>query len=150
MIDEIDRKILHNLSRDARLTLEKLSELVGLSPTPVRRRVRLMEEAGIIRRYTIDVDMDKCGFTQQVYVYIKLARRDREAISKFESRVRTLPQVSVCNLVTGSFDYMLEVHTRNMSEYNDFLRDVLAELPGVFGIETSVVIDKVKSEPALP
>ena len=85
-----------------------------------------------------------------MYVYVKLKSRDRDTISKFESRIRTLEEVAVCNLITGGFDYFLEVRTKDMQTYNTFLRDVLAELPGVFGIETSVVINPVKSEPFLP
>jgi Lrp/AsnC family leucine-responsive transcriptional regulator len=150
MIDEIDKKILYHLSADSRMSIERLSELVSLSPTPVRRRVRRLEETGILKRYTIDVDMEKCGFGQLMYVYIKLQSRDRETISKFEARVRTLPEVTVCNLVTGTFDYILEVRSKGMADYNDFLHNVLAELPGAFGIETSVVISPVKRETALP
>lgn len=150
MIDKIDGKILHHLAHDSRMSIERLSEMVGLSPTPVRRRVRRLEETGILRRYTVDVDMEKCGFGQLMYVYIKLQRRDRETITKFEERIRQQPEVPVCNLVTGAFDYILEVRSKGMADYNDFLHNVLAELPGVFGIETSVVISPVKNEPALP
>lgn len=150
MIDEIDRKILSQLANDSRLSIERLSELVGLSPTPLRRRVRRLEDTGVIKRYTLDIDMEKCGYGQLMYVYIKLQRRDRETILKFEERIRLQPEVPVCNLVTGAFDYILEVRTRGMAEYNAFLHDVLAELPGVFGIETSVVISPVKQQFALP
>jgi Lrp/AsnC family leucine-responsive transcriptional regulator len=150
MIDEIDKKILYHLSADGRMSIERLSELVSLSPTPVRRRVRRLEETGILKRYTIDVDMEKCGFGQLMYVYIKLQSRDRETISKFEARVRMLSEIAVCNLVTGTFDYILEVRSKGMADYNDFLHNVLAELPGAFGIETSVVISPIKRETALP
>ena len=149
-IDKFDRKILYELSRDSRLSVERLAEKVGLSATPVRRRIKLLEEVGILKRYTIEIDLEKCGFGQLMYVYVKLKSRDRDTISKFEARVRTLSEVSVCNLITGAFDYILEIHTKDMQGYNAFLRDVLAELPGVFGIETSVVINPVKSEPFLP
>ncbi len=149
-MDQIDRRILYELSNDSRLSVEHLSERVGLSATPVRRRIKLLEAAGILKRYSIEIDLDKCGFGQVLYVYVKLQSRDRQTISKFESRVKSLPEVPVCNLITGAFDYFLEVRTKDMQAYNIFLREVLAELPGVFGIETSVVINAVKSEPFVP
>lgn len=150
MIDPIDAKILQELSRDSHQSVDRIAEQVGLSATPVRRRIKRLEEAGILKRYSIDIDLEKCGFGQLMYVYVKLKSRDRDTISKFESRIQTLAEVPVCNLVTGAFDYILEVRTKDMQAYNTFLRDVLAELPGVFGIETSVVINPVKSEPFLP
>jgi len=150
MIDDIDKKILHELSKDSRISIERLAENVGLSATPVRRRIKLLEEAGILKRYSIEIDLEKCGFGQLMYVYVKLQSRDRETISKFEAKVMLLPEVSVCNMITGAFDYFIEVRTNDMKAYNTFLRDILAELPGVFGIETSVVINPVKSQPYLP
>lgn len=150
MIDQIDAKILQELSRDSCQSVDRISERVGLSATPVRRRIKRLEEAGILKRYSIDIDLEKCGFGQLMYVYVKLQSRDRKTISKFEARIQTLSEVPVCNLITGAFDYFLEVRTKDMQAYNTFLRDVLAELPGVFGIETSVVINSVKSEPFLP
>ncbi len=132
------------------MSVEHLAEKVGLSATPVRRRIKLLEKSGILKRYSIEIDLEKCGFGQLMYVYVKLQSRDRRTISNFEARVKALPEVPVCNLITGAFDYFLEVRTKDMQDYNTFLRDVLAELPGVFGIETSVVINPVKSEPFLP
>lgn len=149
-IDAIDRKILHALSRDARLSVERVSDQVDLSATPVRRRIRRLEEDGIIRRYTLDVDMKACGYALQLFVFIKLQGRDRTTISDFEARVRRLPEVTGCHLVTGPHDYILELQLEDMETYNTFLRSTLAELPGVFGIETSVVIGQVKDEVALP
>jgi Lrp/AsnC family leucine-responsive transcriptional regulator len=149
-IEEKDRKILQILSIDSRQSVERVSEQVGLSPTPVRRRIRRMEEEGVIRRYTLDVDMKRCGFGLQLFVFIKLQSRDRETIADFEARVLNLPQVTSCNLVTGAHDYLLELRMTDMETYNLFLRSVLAELPGVFGIETNVVIGPVKDEIALP
>lgn len=148
--DAMDRRILHALSRDARLSVERVAEQVGLSPTPVRRRIRRLEEAGIIRRYTLDVDMKACGYGLRLYAFVKLQSRDRATIAEFEARVRRLPEVTGCHLVTGPHDYILAMQLPDMESYNLFLRATLAELPGVFGIETSVVIGPVKDETALP
>lgn len=149
-IDAIDRKILHALSRDARLSVERVSEQVNLSPTPVRRRIRRLEEDGIIRRYTLDVDMKACGYGLQLFAFIKLQSRDRATIADFEARVGRLPEVTTCHLVTGAHDYILGMQLKDMETYNGFLRSTLAELPGVFGIETCVVIGPVKEEVELP
>ena len=132
------------------MSIETLAELVHLSPTPVRRRVRRLEEAGIIRRYTVTVDMPACGYGLQLFAFVKLQTRDRRTISEFEGRIRLLPQIITCHLITGAHDYMLELRLQDMETYNEFLRSVLAELPGVFGIETSVVIGAVKDGLALP
>jgi Lrp/AsnC family transcriptional regulator, leucine-responsive regulatory protein len=149
-IDSTDVKILQVLSKDARQSVERVAEQVHKSATPVRRRIKRLEEEGIIRRYTLDVDMKACGFGLQLYVFIKLASRDRPTIADFEDRVRRLPEVTSCNLVTGAHDYVLGMRAPDMDSYNSFLRSVLSELPGVFGIETSVVIGPVKDEVALP
>jgi len=148
--DKIDAKILQVLSQDARQSVERVAEQVNKSTTPVRRRIRRLEEEGIIRRYTLDVDMKACGYGLQLFAFIKLQSRDRPTIADFEERIRRLPEVTKCNLVTGAHDYVLEMRMPDMDTYNDFLRSVLAELPGVFGIETSVVIGPVKDEIALP
>lgn len=144
MIDDIDARILQALAKDGRASVERVAEAVGLSPTPVRRRIRRLEAAGVVTGYAAQIDLAKCGLALTAYVAVKLARRDRETLSAFEDRVRRLPEVSRCVLVTGPFDYVLTVHTRDMEAYNQLLRGGLAELPGVFGIETSVEVSAVK------
>jgi Lrp/AsnC family transcriptional regulator, leucine-responsive regulatory protein len=149
-LDKTDAKILQVLSQDARQSVERVAEQVNRSATPVRRRIRRLEDEGIIRRYTLDVDMKACGYGLQLFAFIKLQSRDRPTIADFEERIRRLPEVTTCNLVTGAHDYVLEMRMPDMDTYNNFLRSVLSELPGVFGIETSVVIGPVKDEIALP
>lgn len=150
MLDAIDRKILQCLWEDGRASVETVASRIGLSPTPVRRRIRQMEEAGIIRGYRADVDLAAAGLPLILVVFIKLQSRDRTTIAHFESRVRSLKEVLNCRLITGSADYMLTLQVSDMAAYNDYLRVVLAELPGVFGIETSVVISDVKTSGQLP
>ena len=149
-LDEMDKKILHALSRDARLSVEKVAEQTNLSPTPVRRRIKRMETEGIIRRYTVDVDMEKAGYGLTLYVFLKLQSRDRTTIAKFEDKIRHMPEVTTCALVTGPHDYVMTMRLQDMATYNIFLHSVLSELPGVFGIETSVVIGGVKNETPIP
>jgi len=150
MIDEIDKKILHELVKDGRSSVEAVAEKVGLSATPVRRRIRRLEQDGIVRAYRADIDLEKCGLELALYVFIKLQSRDRKSIAEFERLITSLKEVQSCDLVTGPFDYILTVRSPSMKAYNDYLRSVLAELPGIFGIETSVVIGQVKQPMAVP
>lgn len=149
MIDHIDKKIIARLTRDGRASVETVAQAVGLSPTPTRRRIRRLEKAGVIRGIRADIDADKCGLELAIYVFIKLLNRDRKTISEFESRVMALPEIQRCDLITGPHDYILMLRLAGMKDYNRYLREVLAELPGVSGIETSVVIGKVKDRPYL-
>lgn len=149
-LDEIDKKILRALADDARRSVESVAKDIGLSTTPARRRIKRLKAEGVIRRYTVDVDMKRAGYGLTVYVFMKLQSRDQSTIARFEDRIRHLPEVTACALVTGPHDYVLTMRVKDMETYNHFLRSVLSELPGVFGIETSVVIGAVKSEVALP
>lgn len=149
-IDDTDRRILQALAADGRQSVEAVAETVGLSTTPTRRRIKALEAAGIIRRYAVDIDMERAGYGLTVYVFMKLQSRDQTTIGKFEDRVRRLPEITTSALVTGPHDYVLTMRVKDMETYNRFLRSVLSELPGVFGIETSVVIDWIKSEIPLP
>ncbi|WP_420337124.1 Lrp/AsnC family transcriptional regulator [Roseibium sp.] len=150
MIDELDKKILRAFSSDARRSIESVAEGIGLSTTPTRRRVKNLEASGAIRRYTVNVDMDQAGYGLTVYVFVKLQSRDQPAIARLEDKIKDLPEITDCVLVTGPYDYILTMCIKDMETYNHFLRSVLALLPGVFGIETSVVIGSVKNEIPLP
>jgi Lrp/AsnC family leucine-responsive transcriptional regulator len=150
MPDQIDKRILQCLVEDGRASVETVAARIGLSPTPVRRRIRNLEETGVIKGYRAEVDLAACGLPLTLIVFIKLQSRDRTTIGQFESRVRSLKEVMTCRLITGSADYMLTLQVADMASYNDYLRAVLAELPGVFGIETSVVISDVKTGGQLP
>ncbi len=149
-MDQIDRKILQCLHDDGRASVETVAARIDMSPTPVRRRIRQMEDAGIIRGYRADVDLTACGLPLTLLVFIKLQSRDRATIAQFEQRIRGLKEVLTCTLITGSADYLLTLRVADMTAYNDYLRGILAELPGVFGIETSVVISEVKAATHLP
>lgn len=150
MIDQTDRKIVTAVIEDGRASVEAVAEAVGLSPTPTRRRIRRLEETGVISGYQAVIDPEMCGLELAIYVFIKLQSRDRKAIAEFEARVLDLPEIQRCDLITGAHDYILTLRLPGMKDYNRYLREVLAELPGVFGIETSVVIGQVKNTSLLP
>jgi len=149
-IDEIDRKIIVELIKDGRASVEAVAEQINLSPTPTRRRIRRLEEAGVINGYRASIDPLKCNLDLALYIFVKLQSRDRGTIAKFEACIKDLPEILRCDLITGPHDYVLSVRLSGMKEYDNYLRNVLAELPGVFGIETSVVIGQVKDTPHLP
>jgi len=144
-LDNVDKKILAALAGDGRASVESIADMVGLSPTPTRRRIKHLEEDGVIRGYCADIDPEKLGLELAVYVFIKLQSRDRKTIAGFESRIASLDEVQRCDLITGVHDYILTLRVPDMNSYNRYLRGTLAELPGVSGIETSVVIGKVKN-----
>jgi len=150
MLDDVDKKIINELVDDGRASVETVAERIGLSPTPTRRRIRRLEDDGIVRGYHAAIDPGKCELDLALYVFIKLQSRNRKSIGEFEARIRNLPEVQRCDLITGPHDYILTIRLASMTDYNVYLRDVLAELPGVFGIETSVVIGHVKDTPHLP
>ncbi len=145
MLDKTDKKILNALAGNGRASIEAIAESAGLSPTPTRRRVKQLEEAGVIKGYRADIDPEKCGLEMAIYVFVKLQSRDRRSIAKFEQRIMELDEVQRCDLITGVHDYILTLRLPDMKDYNRYLRQTLAELPGVFGIETSVVIGNVKN-----
>jgi Lrp/AsnC family leucine-responsive transcriptional regulator len=145
MLDKTDKNILNALARDGRASIEAIADSVGLSPTPTRRRVKQLEDAGVIKGYRADIDPEKCGLEMAIYVFVKLQSRDRKSIAGFERRVMELNEVQRCDLITGVHDYILTLRLPDMKDYNGYLRETLAELPGVFGIETSVVIGNVKN-----
>ncbi len=143
-LDKLDRKILTALQRDGRASVERVAEIVGLSPTPTRRRIRRLEQEGVIKGYAAVVDPVACGLDLSLYVFIKLERRSRGNIDGFEKAIERLPEVVSCDLITGSHDYLLIMHIANMHDYNYYLHEVIADIPGIVGIETSIVIGQIK------
>ena len=128
MLDQTDRKIVAALTEDGRASVETVAEKVGLSPTPTRRRIRRLEQLGVISGYQAAIDPEKCGLELAVYVFVKLQSRDRKSIAEFEARVKELPEILQCDLITGAHDYILAVRLPGMKDYNRYLREVLAEL----------------------
>jgi len=148
-LDHLDRKILITLQQDGRASVERVAEQVGLSPTPTRRRIRRLEETGVITGYTARVDPAACGLDLSLYVFVKLESRHRSNIESFENAVQKMAEVVSCHLITGAHDYLLVMHLSGINDYNRYLREVIADIPGIIGIETSVVIGEVKNSKVL-
>ena len=149
-LDAIDRRILGALQDDARISNVALAERVGLSPTPCLRRVRALEEAGVIRRYAALLDQAAVGLPVSVFISVSLERQVEGALDAFETRVRERPEVMECYLMTGDSDYLLRVVTADLSAYERFLMDHLTRIPGVASIRSSFALTQVTYKTALP
>lgn len=147
-LDDIDRRILRELAKDGRITNQSLAERVGLSPSPCLRRVRQLEEAGVIRGYTVIVDPRAYGWSMAAIATIRLSRQNEDEIEMFEQAVRTWDEVIECHLVTGSRDYILKVMTGDLQQYERFIKDKIARLKCVASIETSFVMSTIKERRA--
>lgn len=149
-MDAKDRRILRELQRDGRLTNAELAERVNLSPSPCLRRVRNLENAGVIDRYVAIVDREAAGYPLTAFVQVTLARHEREVVETFERRVRETPQILTCHLMTGSSDYLLQIVVAGLDAYEAFMRDTLHTTPGIATINTSFVYGTVKDTVELP
>lgn len=149
-LDRTDRRIIAALQADGRLTIQELSERCGLSPSPCRRRVLMLEEAGIIQGYAALIDQGKLGLPMSVFVSVKLERQREEELDRFASSIANWPEVMDCYLMTGQRDYLLRVVVRDLEAYQRFLMDKLTRLDGVASIESSFALGQVKRSSALP
>jgi Lrp/AsnC family leucine-responsive transcriptional regulator len=144
-LDRFDRDILRALQGDGRLTIQELSERVGLSPSPVSRRVRRLEADGVIRGYAALIDETALGYGVSVFVSVRLDRQVDEALARFESAVQAFPEVVDCWLMTGARDYLLRIATADLAEFERFLTGRLTRIPGVAAIESSIPLRRVKA-----
>lgn len=149
-IDAKDRQIIRALQRDGRLTNLELSARVNLSPSPCLRRVRLLEEAGIISGYAAVVAPKAVGLAITAFIRVTLARHDRDAVARFEARVQEIEEILDCHLMTGEADYLLRVVVADLEAYEAFVRTRLHEIAGIAAIRTSIAYGTVKSTRVLP
>lgn len=135
-IDRIDRRILSILMRNARIPIVDLAEEVGLSPTPCRKRIARLEDAGIIARYSAVIDPEKAGFPVTAFVSVELERQDAEALQVFERRVMGFEEVVQGFLMTGSQDFLLRVVVEDLPGFERFLQDKLTRVPGIRSVRS--------------
>ena len=133
------------LQQDSRARVETVSDRIGLTPTPTRRRIRRLERDGAITTYAAIADPEQCDLAMTVYVFVRLEHRSLKHIDKFERAIRNLAEVVRCDLVSGSYDYLMLIHLQDMATYNQYLHSVIANVPGIAQIESSVVIGNIKS-----
>jgi len=149
-LDAIDRKILQSLQTDGRMSLAELSEKVGLSPSPCLRRVRLLEKAGVIKRYVAMVDQQSVGLPVSVFISLKLESQRQQMLANFGKLVARWPEVLECYLMTGPRDYLLRVVVEDLAAYERFLKQKLTRVEGIASIESSFALEQVKYTNVLP
>jgi DNA-binding Lrp family transcriptional regulator len=149
-LDRYDRQILKSLQRDGRMSNKQLAGLVNLSESACLRRVRALEESGMIDRYVAMVSQTAAGMPGNVLVHIGLLREEQSELAAFEEAVRAIPEVMECYLMTGEFDYLLRVVVADMADFERIHKDELTRLPGVARVNSSVAIRTVLKRTELP
>jgi Lrp/AsnC family transcriptional regulator, leucine-responsive regulatory protein len=149
-IDRIDRRILGALQRDGRLQNVQLAAEVGLSPSPCLRRVRLLEERGVIAGYTALIDGAAVGLGLIIFVRVTLDRQDKAAVEHFAAEIVKIPEVMECHLMAGSYDFLLRVAATDLEDYQRFQMQHLTQIRGVRNVETEIPLRRIKSTSRLP
>lgn len=149
-LDRASREILEALQADARLSTQALAEKVGLSATPVWRRVKELEDRGVIRGQVALVDREKIGLSICVLGHVSLVRHNEGAVEQFERLVTSRREIIECHAITGEADYVIKVVATDMKAYDLFLQQHIFKLPGVSSVRSNVVLREVKYETALP
>lgn len=149
-LDPIDRKILALLQRNARMSVTAIAENVGLSASPCLRRIKILEEAGIISRYVAVLNQRDVGLPVSVFVSIKLESQNEQALDRFGKAIERWPEVLECYLMTGPRDYLLRVVVADLAAYEAFLKAKLTKLNGIASIESSFALGQVKYTNLLP
>ena len=149
-LDRYDKAILAALQTDGRISNVELAARVNLSESACLRRVRALEEAGMIDRYVALLNQAKAGVSGNVFVFIALHREVESELAAFELAVRDIPEVMECYLMTGEFDYLLRVVVSDMADFERLHRDSLTRLPGVARVNSSVAIRTVTKKTELP
>jgi Lrp/AsnC family leucine-responsive transcriptional regulator len=149
-LDAIDRRILALLQQDARMTVQEIAEKVGLSTSPCHRRIKLLEEGGVIERYVAIVDQRAVGLPVSVFISIKLERQTEADLERFARAISGWSEILECYLMTGHRDYLLRVVVADLAAYEQFLKKKLTRIEGVASIESSFALDQIKYSIALP
>ena len=161
-LDKTDRKILAILQRDGRLSNQEVAERVNLSPSPCLRRIKHLEETGVIRQYVALLDPDKIGLGLLAYVNVRLEKHSdvpqpgglrttsASPRSDFAASVAHWPEVVACYAMTGEMDYLLRVHVEDMEHFSRFMMETLLRHPAVLDVKSSFALQRVKDTTALP
>lgn len=143
--DDIDQKIINLLSSNCKLSSQQLSEQVGASPASVWRRVKAMEDAGIIGNYEAQIDYEKLGFELTAFAQVTLSRHSKDNVRLFEETMQDMPEILACYSVTGQSDYILQILVKNIRDYELFLNDRMFRVPGVEHVYSSISLKTVKA-----
>jgi len=149
-IDPIDRKILTELQQDGRMTNVELSRRVGISAPPCLRRVRSLEDTGLIEGYHAKVNARELGFEVTVFAMVSLKSQAGEDLAAFEALARGWPMVRECHMLNGEIDFLLKCVAPSLLSFQTFLTDALTAAPNVASVKTSLVIRAAKEAPGVP
>jgi Lrp/AsnC family leucine-responsive transcriptional regulator len=154
MLDAIDRRILRALQQNGRITYDILAQQVGLSPSAALRRVKRLEDGGVVTGYVAVLAAERVGLPLTAYLNVRLEkhteRHKRNPMDMFRAAVQAWPEVVECAALTGEMDYLLRVVVQDMAHYSRFVMDTLLKHPSVQDCKTSFVLDRVKHTTALP
>ena len=142
-LDPIDRKILDELTADARIPIAELARRVNLSKTPVAARIRQLEEIGLITGYRAMLSPLKLGLSHVTFVEVRLSDTRERALQAFNEAVRKIPEVEECHMIAGGFDYLLKVRSRTIEDYRRIMAESLSSLPNVHSTSTYVAMEAV-------
>ncbi|WP_325894732.1 Lrp/AsnC family transcriptional regulator [Grimontia sp. NTOU-MAR1] len=148
-MDRIDKQLLELMQKDARLTTAELAELVGLSPSPCARRIKRLEKEKIVAGYHASLTRDKVGIAMTMFVEVSLNNHQVTSVDDFEHAIGDMQEVVTCHVVSGAYDYLLEVVAKDLSGYEQFTRKLQC-LQNVKDIHTQLAIRKVKDRGVLP
>jgi Lrp/AsnC family leucine-responsive transcriptional regulator len=156
-LDKTDRKILSILQSDGRLTNQEVAERINLSPSPCLRRIKSLEETGVIRQYVALLDPDKIGLGLLAYVNVRLEKHSNTSAGSshspradFAASVANWPEVVACYAMTGEMDYLLRVHVEDMEHFSHFMMETLLKHPAVLDVKSSFALQRIKDTTALP
>ncbi len=149
-VDRIDTEILTCLQSDGRLSNARLAEKVGLSETPCWRRLKRLEETGIIEGYQAVINRRALGLGVMAFVQLTCSEHDEETTAAFQKAIEKSPNVLSCHNTTGDADFLLQVVARDLDDYSRFVEKVIRRLPGVTGIKSSLSLRELKSSNRLP
>lgn len=149
-LDSIDRRLLAELQDEGRVTNVELANRVGLTAPPCLRRVRALEESGVIRGYHADLDASKLGFAITVFAMVSLKSQAEESLRQFEDHMKGLPEVRECHMLNGEIDFILKIVSKDLQSFQEFLTSKLTPAPNVASVKTSLTIRTAKQLPGVP
>lgn len=149
-LDEIDCELLTYLQQDARITQAELARRVNLSPPGLQKRIRKLEEAGVITHYVTLIDREAVGYDMMCFVQVTLQRHEPTAVGNFKAAVQHMSEVLECHHITGEYDYLLKIVVRNRKHLEQFILETLTPVPGMDKVRTSLVLSEIKQTTAVP
>lgn len=149
-LDQIDRQLLAELQDDGRMTNVDLAAKVGLTAPPCLRRVRALEESGVIRGYHADLDASKLGYAITVFALVSLKSQAEESLRQFEDHMRGLPEVRECHMLNGEIDFIVKIVSKDLQSFQEFLTSKITPAPNVASVKTSLTIRTAKQVPGVP